>query len=126
MGLTLNLDDKHVYWIVRSNEGSNLYKAPMAYSNGPDEFELQPIKISSLKHANMQGPLRYFSDHLLWLQDNRKAVIGDLSGQNVAVISGMSLFGLNMVAVLDHNLPALRGRSMIYGNYEFAQNCFMH
>ncbi|KAK6636659.1 hypothetical protein RUM43_010321 [Polyplax serrata] len=108
MGLTLNLDDKHVYWIVRSNEGSNLYKAPMAYSNGPDEFELQPIKISSLKHANMQGPLRYFSDHLLWLQDNRKAVIGDLSGQNVAVISGMSLFGLNMVAVLDHNLPALR------------------
>ena len=109
MGLTLNLDDRHVYWVVRSNEGSNLYKAPMARSNGINEQDLQPLKISGLKHSNMQGPLCYFSDHLLWLQDNKKAVIGDLTGQNAAIISGMSLLGLNMVAVMDHNLPVLQG-----------------
>ncbi|PSN29529.1 hypothetical protein C0J52_27875 [Blattella germanica] len=56
-----------------------------------------------------QGPLCYFSDHLLWLQDGRNAVIGDLNGQNTAIISGTSLSGLNMVAVLDpilHHYPS--------------------
>lgn len=55
------------------------------------------------------GPLCYFSDHLLWLQDDRNAVIGDMNGQNAAVISGMSLSGLHMVAILDpalHQLPS--------------------
>lgn len=52
----------------------------------------------------MQGPLCYFSEHLLWLQDDRNAVIGDLSGQNTAVINGITLSGLYMVAVMD---PAL-------------------
>lgn len=104
MGLTLNTDDRHVYWIIRSNEGSNLYKAPMADSNGVTTEEIEPIKVSSLQHPNMQGPLCYFSDHLLWLQDNKNAVIGDMTGQNAAVISGTSLSGLNMVAVMDNNL----------------------
>lgn len=103
MGLTLNEDEKHVYWIVRSNEGSSLYKAPMAHSRHEYDDDEQPLKISTFKHPNMQGPLCYFGDHLLWLQDNRKAVIGDLSGQNTALVSGMSLSGLNTVAVLDRN-----------------------
>jgi proto-oncogene tyrosine-protein kinase ROS len=52
----------------------------------------------------MQGPLCYFSEHLLWLQDDRNAVISDLSGQNTAVINGITPSGLHMVAVMD---PAL-------------------
>jgi hypothetical protein len=55
------------------------------------------------------GPLCYFGDHLLWLQDDRNAVIADMNGQNTAVISGTSLSGLNMVAVLDpvlHHYPS--------------------
>lgn len=52
----------------------------------------------------MQGPLCYFSEHLLWLQDDRNAVIGDLSGQNTAVINGITLSGLQMVAIMDHAL----------------------
>jgi len=52
----------------------------------------------------MQGPLCYFSEHLLWLQDDRNAVISDLSGQNTAVINGITPSGLYMVAVMD---PAL-------------------
>lgn len=62
------------------------------------------FKVSALQHPNMQGPLCYFSEHLLWLQDDRNAVIGDLSGQNTAVINGITLSGLYMVAVMD---PAL-------------------
>lgn len=55
------------------------------------------------------GPLCYFGDHLLWLQDDRNAVIADMSGQNTAVISGTRLSDLNMVAVLDpvlHHYPS--------------------
>lgn len=67
-------------------------------------FLILSFKISALQHPNMQGPLCYFSEHLLWLQDDRNAVIGDLSGQNTAVINGITLSGLHMVAIMD---PAL-------------------
>jgi hypothetical protein len=62
------------------------------------------------------GPLCYFSEHLLWLQDDRNAVIGDLNGQNAAVISGTSLSNLNMVAVLDpvlHHYPSKYATKLI-------------
>lgn len=62
--------------------------------------------MSALQHLNIQGPLCYFSEHLLWLQDDRNAVIGDLFGQNTAIINGITLSGLRMVAVMD---PALHG-----------------
>lgn len=62
------------------------------------------VQVSSLQHPNMQGPLCYFSEHLLWLQDDRNTVIGDRSGQNTAIINGISLIGLHMVAIMD---PAL-------------------
>ncbi|XP_021913370.1 proto-oncogene tyrosine-protein kinase ROS isoform X3 [Zootermopsis nevadensis] len=107
MGLTLDVDRRAVYWIVRSYEGSTLFQAPTA-EEIPQGEEIYPIKEMSLQHSHMQGPLCYFGDHLLWLQDDRNAVIGDLNGQNTAVISGTSLSGLNMVAVLDsalHHYP---------------------
>lgn len=107
------MDDRHVYWIVRSNEGSTLYKAPMAHYLDTVTDEIVPIKISSLQHPNMQGPLCYFSDHLLWLQDNKNAVIGDLTGHNEAIISGVSLSGLNMIAVMDDNVHSKLGKFYI-------------
>lgn len=54
MGLTLDMDQHSVYWIVRSYEGSKLFQAPMA-----DDITIgtpAPIKISNLQHPNMQGP----------------------------------------------------------------------
>ena len=90
MGLTLAPDSQSVYWVVRSYEGSALFRAPMA-----GQLQLQPgevvpsVQVSQLC-ASMQGPLCYFSQHLLWLQDDRNAVIGDLGGQNAAVITGSS------------------------------------
>ncbi|XP_063241344.1 proto-oncogene tyrosine-protein kinase ROS isoform X2 [Bacillus rossius redtenbacheri] len=103
MGLTLDVDRRRLYWIVSSYEGSTLFQASTAELLGTELF-LAPTKVANLQHRNIQGPLCYFSDHLLWLQDDRNAVIGDLAAQNTAVISGMSLSGLSMVAVRD---PAL-------------------
>ncbi|XP_011869660.1 PREDICTED: proto-oncogene tyrosine-protein kinase ROS isoform X2 [Vollenhovia emeryi] len=104
MGLTLDTENRYVYWIVRSYEsGSIVYRAPTS-ERIPMSHKIIPEKVSALQHPNMQGPLCYFSEHLLWLQDDRNAVIGDLSGQNTAVINGITLSGLYMVAVMD---PAL-------------------
>ncbi|XP_043279081.1 proto-oncogene tyrosine-protein kinase ROS isoform X3 [Venturia canescens] len=104
MGLTLDTENRYVYWIVRSYEsGSIVYRAPTS-ERIPMSQKIVPEKVSSLQHPNMQGPLCYFSEHLLWLQDDRNTVIGDLTGQNTAVINGISLIGLHMVAIMD---PAL-------------------
>ncbi|XP_029680165.1 proto-oncogene tyrosine-protein kinase ROS-like isoform X4 [Formica exsecta] len=104
MGLTLDTENRYVYWIVRSYEsGSIVYRAPTS-ERIPMNQKIVPEKVSALKDPNVQGPLCYFSEHLLWLQDGTNAVIGDLSGQNTAVINGITLSGLHMVAVMD---PAL-------------------
>ncbi|XP_072751260.1 proto-oncogene tyrosine-protein kinase ROS isoform X2 [Anoplolepis gracilipes] len=104
MGLTLDTENRYVYWIVRSYEsGSIVYRAPTS-ERIPMNHKIIPEKVSTLKDPNVQGPLCYFSEHLLWLQDDTNAVIGDLSGQNTAVINGITLSGLHMVAVMD---PAL-------------------
>ncbi|XP_023290821.1 proto-oncogene tyrosine-protein kinase ROS isoform X2 [Orussus abietinus] len=104
MGLTLDTENRYVYWIVRSYEsGSIVYRAPTS-ERIPMSHKILPEKVSALQHPNMQGPLCYFSEHLLWLQDDQNAVIGDLSGQNTAVINGITLSGLHMVAIMD---PAL-------------------
>lgn len=94
------MDYKYVYWIVRGSEGSNLYKAPMAgYQNF--DTNLSEEMVSSLQKPNMQGPLCYFNNRLLWLQDNKNAAISDLNGKNVAKISGKSMSGLTMVSIVD-------------------------
>ncbi|KAL2717170.1 proto-oncogene tyrosine-protein kinase ROS isoform X4 [Vespula squamosa] len=106
MGLTLDSEHRYLYWIVRSYEsGSIVYRAATS-ERIPMDQKIVPEKVSALQHPNIQGPLCYFSEHLLWLQDDRNAVIGDLFGQNTAIINGITLSGLRMVAVMD---PALHG-----------------
>lgn len=100
MGLTLDHEQQIVYWIVRSYEGSTLFRENMAQLLGRGTTP-SPIRVSNLQKPNMQGPLCYFSDHLLWLQDDKNAVIGDINGQNTAIINGITLSGLTMVSVLD-------------------------
>ncbi|XP_014482097.1 PREDICTED: proto-oncogene tyrosine-protein kinase ROS isoform X2 [Dinoponera quadriceps] len=108
MGLTLDIENKYVYWIVRSYvSGSIVYRAPTS-EKIPMSQKIVPEKVSALHVPNLQGPLCYFSEHLLWLQDEINAVIGDLSGQNTAVINGITLSSLYMVAVMDpafHRYP---------------------
>ncbi|XP_018353318.1 PREDICTED: proto-oncogene tyrosine-protein kinase ROS isoform X2 [Trachymyrmex septentrionalis] len=108
MGLTLDTENRYVYWIVRSYEsGSIVFRAPTSERISMNQ-KITPEKVSALQHPNMQGPLCYFSEHLLWLQDDRNAVIGDLSGQNTAVINGITLSSLYMVTITDpahHQYP---------------------
>ncbi|XP_034935442.1 proto-oncogene tyrosine-protein kinase ROS isoform X2 [Chelonus insularis] len=104
MGLTLDTENRYIYWIVRSYEsGSVVYRAPTSEKISINQ-KIIPEKVSSLQYPNIQGPLCYFSEHLLWLQDDKNAVIGDLTGQNTAMINGITLIGLHMVAIID---PAL-------------------
>ncbi|KAJ8921659.1 hypothetical protein NQ315_010568, partial [Exocentrus adspersus] len=105
MGLTLDMDEKYVYWIVRGSEGSNLYRAPMQgyWSNIKYSIEV----VSALEKPSMQGPLCYFHKRLLWLQNDNNAAISDLSGKNIATINGKRLWGLNMVYVIDSSLHML-------------------
>lgn len=112
MGLTLDIDHQNVYWIVRGSGGSNLFKAPMAGSSNlkgnPEE------KVISLQRADTQGPLCYFNNRLLWLQDDQNAVISNLEGRNVAIINSKSLLGLNMVHVMDTTLNVLPSKLIFY------------
>lgn len=107
MGLTLDIEEKLVYWIVRGSEGSKLFKAPMQdYKDEPIHVEL----VSTLqKSTNIQGPLCYFHKRLLWLQDDENAAISDLSGKNIATINGKYMKGLNMIHVVDFSLYMLPG-----------------
>ncbi|CAG9822767.1 unnamed protein product [Phaedon cochleariae] len=105
MGLTLDLEQKYIYWIVRGFEGSILYKARM---QGYWDGEMPKVEVvSSLQKPNIQGPLCYFHKRLLWLQDDKHAAISDLSGKNIATISGNHIQGLNMVYVVDNSLYTL-------------------
>lgn len=108
MGLTLDFEQKFVYWIVRGSEGSILYKARMM---GYWENEVPSVEvISSLQKPNIQGSLSYFHKRLLWLQDDKNAAISDLSGKNIATINGKYMQGLNMVYVADSSLYMLPGK----------------
>lgn len=107
MGLTLDVEEKLLYYIVRDSKGSNLYRASMrGYKDEPKKGEL----VSALQKWNIQGPLCYFHKRLLWLQDDENAAVSDLSGMNIATINGKHMKGLNMVHVVDASLYTLPGK----------------
>lgn len=106
MGLTLDMDNDRVYWIVRSFDGSSLISAPMI---GTVDERLVRIEEFKLSEKSIQGPLMYFSDRLLWLQDNHTIVISNMTGKNLAFIKNKELNGLKAFSVIDpthHAAPA--------------------
>ncbi|KAL1489268.1 hypothetical protein ABEB36_014201 [Hypothenemus hampei] len=101
MGLTLDFDNQQLYWIVRGSEGSHLFRASMIH-NGNIHENFVKTKVALLQ--NMQGPLSYFCNRFLWLQDDRNALISDLDAKNLATINLKSVWGLNLVSVIDDSL----------------------
>lgn len=104
MGLTLDIDNQRLFWIVRGYDGSSLFSAQM-----PGTAH-QPIQEYILKEKSLQGPLTYFSDRLLWLQDEHTVIISNMTGKNLAHIRNQKLSGLKSFAVIDqthHILPNL-------------------
>lgn len=97
MGLTLDMDNDRVYWIVRSYDSSSLLMAPMA---GTSATNLQPVEYE-MREKEIQGPLTYFSDRLLWLQDDHTVVISNVTGKNLAHLRHIKLIGLKAFAVID-------------------------
>lgn len=97
MGLTLDFDMMRVYWIIRGYEGSTLMSAPMA----DDELSLFELEEHALPEKQILGPLAYLSSRLLWLQDDRTVVIGNLTGKNLAHIKSIELNDLKVFSVID-------------------------
>lgn len=95
MGLTLDIDNQRIFWIVRGYDGSSLFSAPMPGNS------LQPIQEYTLKEKSLQGPLIYFSDRLLWLQDEHTVIISNMTGKNLAHIWNQKLSGLKSFTVID-------------------------
>lgn len=97
MGLTLDFDMRRVYWIVRSYDGSTLISAPLV----DDEMNLFELVEHTLPEKQIFGPLAYLSNRLLWLQDDRTVVIGNLTGKNLAHIKSIELSDLKVFLIID-------------------------
>lgn len=109
MGLTLDIDNQRLFWIVRGYDTSSLFMAQM-----PGCSDHQPIQEYILKEKRLQGPLTYFSDRLLWLQDEHTVIISNMTGKNLAHIRNQKLTGLKSVHVIDqthHTYPNLTDKS---------------
>ncbi|XP_037036977.1 protein sevenless isoform X3 [Bradysia coprophila] len=105
MGLTLDIDNQRLFWIVRGYDGSSLFMAQMPGNSH------QSVQEYILKEKSLQGPLTYFSDRLLWLQDEHTIIISNITGKNLAHIRNQKLRGLKSLAIIDQthhvypNLP---------------------
>lgn len=108
MGLTLDLDEQNIYWIVRSYQGSSLYSAKLLdmWIN-----DTEPVIIETkLDERSLNGPLTHFSDRLVWRQDDKTIVFGDMDGKNLAYFKNDKLTGLTCIMVIDkthHTYPKL-------------------
>ncbi|XP_065076468.1 proto-oncogene tyrosine-protein kinase ROS isoform X3 [Ochlerotatus camptorhynchus] len=100
IGMTLDLDGKKVYWIVRTISNLELYSEHMAGTGSPkpDSGKVSPIAVLSDQFS--VGPLTHFSDRLLWLQKD-EIVVGDLRGGNLAHIKNQKLNGTRAFVIVD-------------------------
>lgn len=108
IGLTLDLDNERIYWIVRNFDGFIMSSAPLSNKWKPG----QKITTVKLQEGPPYGPLTHFSDRLMWLHDNYTLTIGDVNGNNLAKITNSKLRGLRAVSVIDpthYVLPKMNG-----------------
>lgn len=110
MGLTLDLDEQNIYWIVRSYQGSSLYSAKLL-DHWINENEPEIVE-TKLDDRSLNGPLAHFSDRLVWRQDDKTIVFGDMDGKNLAYFKNDKLIGLTCIMVIDkthHSYPNIVG-----------------
>ncbi|XP_039452249.1 proto-oncogene tyrosine-protein kinase ROS isoform X4 [Culex pipiens pallens] len=96
IGLTLDMDNERVYWIVRSISNSELFSAHMA---GTGTGKISSM-VTVLSDQSPRGSLTHFSDRLLWLQHD-EVVVGDLQGKNLAHIKNQKLSGARAFTIID-------------------------
>uniref|UniRef100_T1IRG8 receptor protein-tyrosine kinase n=1 Tax=Strigamia maritima TaxID=126957 RepID=T1IRG8_STRMM len=100
LGLTVDRDHKKVYWMVRSQEGGQLYRATMA-GHTQNSIKATVQEVAILQEDIIRGPIRYLSDRLFWLHNQREALITDMTGRNIASLHGPGLSNLKTFTVID-------------------------
>ncbi|XP_045523257.1 proto-oncogene tyrosine-protein kinase ROS isoform X2 [Pieris brassicae] len=102
MGLTADLENKWLYWLVRSYDGSELHRAVTADKISLSPNEVTGTLVSRLSGTATLGPLCYFSERLVWVQDASRAVVSDLAGKYTAEL----IPRVHVIAVRDPTLHA--------------------
>ncbi|XP_050679139.1 proto-oncogene tyrosine-protein kinase ROS-like isoform X2 [Leptidea sinapis] len=102
MGLTVDLENKWLYWLVRSYDRSELHRAPTADRISLGTNEVSGSLITRLSSTATLGPLCYFSGRLVWVQDASRAVVSDLEGRYTAEL----IPRVHVIAVRDPTLHA--------------------
>ncbi|KAL0880126.1 hypothetical protein ABMA27_002609 [Loxostege sticticalis] len=102
MGLTADLENKWLYWLVRSYDGSELHRAPSADLIAHGVSEISGSLVTRLAGTATLGPLCYFSGRLVWVQDASRAVVSDLAGRYTAALVPR----VHVIAVRDPTLHA--------------------
>ncbi|CAK1555335.1 unnamed protein product [Leptosia nina] len=102
MGLTADLENKWLYWLVRSYDGSELHRAPTADKLSLGSNEVSGTLVSRLSGTATLGPLCYFSERLIWVQDASRAVVSDLAGRYTAEL----IPRVHVITVRDSTLHA--------------------
>ncbi|XP_050056431.1 proto-oncogene tyrosine-protein kinase ROS isoform X5 [Aphis gossypii] len=98
MSLAVDSVGSWVYWILRENEKSKLFRAPTVEKLN-DLNNQNPIK--EFDNSCTQGPLFYVDHHLLWLQKGNDIMMSDTDGQYPAIIRAMNLNGIQTFSVRD-------------------------
>ncbi|XP_041979738.1 proto-oncogene tyrosine-protein kinase ROS isoform X2 [Aricia agestis] len=100
MGLTVDLEKKWLYWLVRSYDGSELHRAATADQIALGLGEVTDTLVTRLSGTATLGPLCYFSERLVWVQDASRAVVSDLAGRYTAELVPR----VHVIAVRDPSL----------------------
>ncbi|XP_035208124.1 proto-oncogene tyrosine-protein kinase ROS-like, partial [Stegodyphus dumicola] len=104
MGLTLDFERKNVYWMVRSYEGSVMYRSHLAGQNAELRSLEKPEVVGLLSENGIHGSMWYFSNRLFWLHEKLKAFVSDINGKNFAGVEGLGLNGLTSLEIIDSSL----------------------
>ncbi|XP_025412408.1 proto-oncogene tyrosine-protein kinase ROS isoform X3 [Sipha flava] len=97
MSLAVDSVGRWVYWILRENDKSKLFRAPTAEKLK----DFVPNHVKEFDNLYTQGPLFYVDCHLLWLQNGNDIMMSDTDGQYPAIIRAMNLNGIQTFSVLD-------------------------
>ncbi|XP_014219351.1 proto-oncogene tyrosine-protein kinase ROS [Copidosoma floridanum] len=88
-GLTLDLDNRYVYWIVGDTEDDfKLYRSLTA-DNLPTDQDILPEVVSTIRNT-IGNSLSYVSDRFFFLDSTRSALTTDAHGKFTATISNIS------------------------------------
>ncbi|KAG8193693.1 hypothetical protein JTE90_024054 [Oedothorax gibbosus] len=113
MGLTLDFDSEKLFYMVRSYEGSILYRACLAKNNNPPCNPEEPEVVGSLSENGSHGPVGYYSHRVFWLHENQQAFVSDIKGNNLARMRREGLNGLTSMEIIDPSLhPYPKGLDM--------------